>query len=183
MGVLRVDARGFEPSLQIAGEQIVAAFTALAVPTLDEHGGSALPKDLLCLCGDLRVRLRHRLAGDPCGLVQIRRHQRGEREQAGDQKFDRLVCDERIATCRHHDRIEHHMRGLPFQQSRGHRIDRGGLRQHADFHRCHIEIGEQRLDLCSDKVRRHIVNGGHAKRVLRRQRGDYARGINTVCGH
>ncbi len=45
--------------------------------------------------------------------------------------------------------------------------DHAGIGQHADLHRADIKIGEHRIDLRGDEIRRHIVNAGHALRVLR----------------
>ena len=36
------------------------------------------------------------------------------------------------------------------------------LRQHADLHRADGEIGEHRVDLRRDEVRRHVVDAGDA---------------------
>ena len=46
----------------------------------------------------------------------------------------------------------------------------------------HVEIGEHRIDLRRDKVRRHIVDCGDTLGVLRGQRRDDARTIDTERG-
>src|SRR5262249_52816211 len=53
------------------------------------------------------------------------------------------------------------------------------LRQHADLHRVDLQIGEHRVDLRGDERRWHIVNAGHAQRVLGGERGDHARAIDA----
>ena len=52
------------------------------------------------------------------------------------------------------------------------RVDRIDARDHADLHRLHVEVGEHRIDLRGDEIRRRVVDAGHALRVLRGQRGD-----------
>ena len=53
------------------------------------------------------------------------------------------------------------------------------LRQHADLHRAHVEIGEHGVDLRGDEVGRHVVDGGHAPGVLRGQRGDHRGAVDA----
>ena len=64
----------------------------------------------------------------------------------------------------------------------GHRLDRGGLRQHADLHRIDVEIGEHRVDLRGDEIGRHVVDAGDALGVLRGQRRDHRGAIDAERG-
>ncbi len=64
----------------------------------------------------------------------------------------------------------------------GDNVDRRRVGEHADLHRADIEIGEHRVDLRGDKVRRHIMDGEDALGVLRRQRGDDAGAIDAERG-
>ena len=60
----------------------------------------------------------------------------------------------------------------------GDRLDHRRARQHPDLDGIDGEVREDRVDLGCDEVRRHVVDGGDAERVLGGKRRQHARAIN-----
>ena len=68
-----------------------------------------------------------------------------------------------VAARRHHDRVEHDAALPPAVEPAGDRRDDVRRAEHADLHRIDVEVGEDRVDLGGDEIRRHGVDGGDAR--------------------
>ena len=135
------------------------------------------------ICARLRFHLgfvvRQRRIGERGGFVQVRRHHQRARDEIAAQGSDAPRRQQPVAGGRDHHRIEHDVLRVVAREAFGDGLDRRHLRQHADLDRVDVEIGEHRIDLRGDEIRRHVVNGGDALRVLRGQRGDHRGAIDA----
>jgi len=126
-----------------------------------------------------RRRAHLRLAGRPPaeqhrGLVEIRRHQRGQRQQLVTHRRHRIGLQQRRAARRHHHRIDHGGDAAPLaQQVRDDRHDRG-VEQHPGFHYTHVEEPEDLPHLLAHKRRFQRHDRAHAVGILGRQAGERA---------
>ena len=53
--------------------------------------------------------------------------------------------------------------------------------EHADLHGVHADVGHDGANLREDDLRRHRVDGAHARRVLCCDRGDRARAVHAAA--
>ena len=64
----------------------------------------------------------------------------------------------------------------------GHDVDDRGAAQHAGLHGVRDDVGEDRIDLRGDELRRHLVDANHGYGVLRCERGESRHAVNAESG-
>ena len=95
MGIFRRDARRRQCDRAFGIDQIVDALAALPVPALDQHCLAPERKQSPALAFDVGLVRRHRLIEQRGSFRQVRRDQRGARNDFGPQRFDRLAASKR----------------------------------------------------------------------------------------
>ncbi len=95
---------------------------------------------------------------------------------------DRILVEQPIAALRDHHRIDDDVGKVELRDRGGDRFDDGRGGEHADLDGVGAEIGGDRFDLRRDEVGRQRLPGGHAERVLRRDRGDRRCAEDAVRG-
>ena len=88
-----------------------------------------------------------------------------------------VVAQEFVAAFGHHDRIENDVAGPVGRQAVGHRFNDVGGVEHADFDGVGADVGQDRVDLGGDEVRRYRMNGGDGLCVLGGQGRDYGHAV------
>jgi hypothetical protein len=136
-------------------------------------------------CGAGAMHRRHiadRFAEQQFRFRQVRRDDRGHRQQPRPQRIQCVVREQLGTGRRHHHRIEHDGHGAMRREQSGDGVDHACRRQHAELHRAHVEIVEARIDLRPQE--RHVghVHRRHAARVLRGERGNRRQAVHAVRG-
>ncbi len=129
--------------------------------------------------------LRHRTAcsraRERLGFVEIRRHDGREREEPGHEGFDSIILEQlRAARCDHYGIDDE--RDWMVSEIVGHDLDQVSREEHSGLRGVDTDVVEDGLELSGDEVRRHLVHGGHAGRVLSRQRHDCAHSMAARGG-
>ena len=149
------------------------------MPTLEQHPLRAKPMQVAQRSLHVGKRRRRGCANQYARLRQIRRDHPRYRHERITQRSDRVFAQQMMTALRHHHRIEHDVaHNVMSQPVRDRRRNLRG-RHHADLHRVHAHIGEDRIDLLGDKCRIDRLERSHALRVLRRQRGDHRHAIGA----
>ena len=107
-------------------------------------------------------------------LHQVRGDDGREREQPIDERLDGIVLEQLRAGARDHDRIDHERNAVHAQEI-GDGVDQLPREEHARLCGIDSDVGEHGLELRLDELRRQLLHGGHAERVLCGQRNDRAR--------
>ena len=181
MGIFGCNARRGKPCAAVGLDQEVDAVRAAAMPAFDQHRAGAEREQLLRLRPHRVFVARQRRVEQGRGFEQIGRDHVGARQQRP-QRIHRVGAQQIGAGRGDHDRIEHHVARAMAVETCGDGGGGRGIAQHADLHRADVEIGKHRVDLRGDEVGRHLVDGGNAFGVLRRQRGDHRSAIDAERG-
>ena len=113
------------------------------------------------------------------GLGEVRRGERGEREQAVAQRGDRVVRQELRAARGDHDGIDDFGKGRLAGETRGDRLDDGRRGEHAGLERADRVGGQDRVELRDDEGRGRHFDGVDAGGILRGERGDRGAGVEA----
>ncbi len=149
----------------------------LAVAAGDERGRSA---ELDQPLGQVAAR-RAGHAGQRLRLGKVRRHDRGEREQAADQRLDGVVLEQLCARACDQHRVDDERNGVALEELR-HRLDDRAREEHPGLRRVDADVVEDGLQLRADEVRRQLVHRCHRDRVLGGERDDGARPVRARGG-
>jgi hypothetical protein len=174
--VSRGDVVALDPDLSVppVREQMVDGLVAVAARH-DDRGSAELVQPLR----ELAPRALE--AGERDRFVQVRRHDRGERKEAGDERVDRVVEQQLRARARDHHRVDDERHAALVQEVRNGVDDR--LREeHPRLCCVDADVVEDRVELRPNEVVRHLVNGGDLLRVLGSQGDDRRRAVHARRG-
>ncbi len=140
-------------------------------------------------CGPSASTSRARSSWDSCSspprqrprLGNVRRDDRGQRQQPLDQRRPRLVVEQHGAALGDHHRIEHHRRLADEAERLDHRLDRLRGAEHADLDRVDPDVFGDRADLGDDRLRRDRLDRLDPDRVLRRDRRDRGHPVHAAA--
>ncbi len=158
---------------------------AAAVAALDQHRlrrrARAAARACACISRFVARRCGASSSAAASGRFGVTTSARGSSRSRS--AVDRVGREQPVAGGRDHHRIEHDpaLRASASSPSATASMT-AGVRQHADLDRADIEIGEHRVDLRRDEIRRHVVDAGDALGVLRGQRRDHRRAIDAERG-
>ena len=107
-------------------------------------------------------------------LDLVRRHHGCEGEEPRDQRCDGVLLQQPRARARDHHRVDHERHRMLGEEVRD-RLDHRRREEHPRLGRVNADVVEDRLELGAHELRRQLVHGDHADRVLRGQRDDRAR--------
>jgi hypothetical protein len=105
--------------------------------------------------------------------MEVRRDDLGQGQHLGDERGARRGLEQRVAGLRDHDGVEHDGPAAVRAQTRGHRLDDGGRRQHPDLDRVGADIRQHGIDLSRHELGRDVEHAVNAQGVLGGQRGDH----------
>ena len=147
----RVDAVVREPAHGLGGDEDVDERRRVGeVTALDERGARAEPDDRAA--GALHLfRRADRIADQNLRLVQIRRHECGERNELPLDERLGVSVEEPVAGCRNHDGIEHVVRDPMNRDAIRDDLHDLGRAEHPALRRGGRQITGQRVDLASDE--------------------------------
>ena len=117
-------------------------------------------------------------AGKRLGLVEVRRHDRGEWEEARHERLDGVGLQQCRAGAREHDRIDDEGKIPPVEKVR-HGFDDGNGEEHPGLRRVHADVLVDGVELRSNEIQGQLVHCRDTLRVLRRERHDRARAVAT----
>src|SRR5258707_8348746 len=102
----------------------------------------------------------------------MRRHAERARDEHALEDIDCIGGKKLVAGGCDHDRIDDNLALPPALKPCRNRFDDRALGYHSDLDRADGEIGENRIHLRGDEVRRHVVDGSYVFGVLRGERSD-----------
>jgi hypothetical protein len=152
----------------------------VAVAAGDDDGRRAQPVDgfgELSAVGVLGVG--H--AREGARLVEVRRHDGGQREELADEDGDGVVLKELRAGGGDHHRVDDERDRL-LRQEVGDRLDDPCAEQHPRLRGVDPDVVEDRVELRAREGRRRLVNGRDRLRVLGGQRDDGAHPVTAERG-
>ncbi len=188
MIVAGVDPRAGELVEGVTVEQQVGARRRRAqVPTLDHRPLRAEGVQGLGRAAGGGV-VDHLDAGDEAHLVEVRRHQRRDRDEGVPDGVERLGVQQRIAVHGRAHRVHHQRDGAVAADAhlgahlRDGLDDRGG-REHAGLGGRDADVLDDAAHLRGDRLRRDLVKTADAHRVLHRHRGDRDARVHPAHRH
>ena len=90
------------------------------------------------------------------------------------------MLQQRRTALGHHHRIEHQPAKRFTCQLFRYAFNHFGRAEHADFKSGYLKIGGDGVDLRTDNIERHAVDGLHAERVLRGYRRQHAHAVHAA---
>jgi hypothetical protein len=145
------------------------------VPAGDDHG---LRAERVKTAGELGTRSRS--ACERLGLHQVGRDHGGEREEPGDERVDGVLAEEAGPRAGDHHGVDDERRGMRREILRDGLDDRRG-EKHSRLCAVDADVREDRVELSDDELRRHLVDGRDACRVLCGERDDGAHAVTACC--
>ena len=112
--------------------------------------------------------------GEDLGLGDVRREDKGERNQLRDQGLLGLLADQRHPPLGHHHRIDDELLDPVLADLPGHDPDDLRSGQHPRLGRIDPDVGRHRIELRRDELRRHVVDAVDPEGVLGGERRDDA---------
>jgi len=139
-----------------------------AVATGDDHRRRAEAVDSL---GELAARP---LPGQRLGLNQVRRDHGRQGEEPVDERLDGRVLQQPGSRAGHHHGVDDERNPMHGEKVRD-GVDQLSREEHPRLRRVDADVREDRLELRLDEAGRQLLHGGHAERVLSRERDDRGR--------
>jgi hypothetical protein len=176
VGRRHVVARDGNLDMPLAVEQVVDRVVAVAAGH-DDRTGAELD-DRLCQLGTCPGAWHRAMASQDERLVEVRRHDRREREEARDEDVDSVVLKQLRAAARDHHGVDGE-RHVDVGEVVRHRSDQLRGEEHPGLGGVDADVVEDRVELRADEIGRKLVHSRDGGRVLRRQRDEDARPVTA----